>query len=205
MLCTQQETLLVSAKLPTMRTKKLLIATALSVVSCSVFAQWQWTDETGRKVFSDRPPPAHISPQQILKQPSHSTSASERVVYPSAANTTIPAPTAAPVEQVPTPAVKAVTPEQAAQAKQATENEAKDKALEDAKRKAEEAEQKKQAAQQAKARQENCQRARVAQASLQSGGLLATVNAKGERSFMTEEQRKADLQRAQQAIKNNCS
>ena len=32
-------------------------------------AQWQWTDQDGRKVFSDRPPPADVPPARILKQP----------------------------------------------------------------------------------------------------------------------------------------
>lgn len=207
----QQETLHDRAKLKAMNTHKLWIATVLSICSSSVLAQWQWIDEAGRKVFSDRPPPVHIAPEQILKQPHGARSSSPRVVYPSAETTALPPKSAQPsqpVQPIQTEAEAtptAQTPEAAAQAKQAAEDEAKEKALEAAKRKAEEAEEKKQKAQQAQARQENCQRARSAQATLQSGSLLGTVNAKGERGFMTEEQRKADLQRAQQAIKSNCS
>lgn len=203
----QQETLHDHAKLKAMNTHKLWIAAVLSICSSSVLAQWQWIDEAGRKVFSDRPPPAHIAPEQILKQPHGARSSSPRVVYPSAETAALPPKSAQPSQPVqPAEAMPtAQTPEAAAQAKQAAEDEAKEKALEAAKRKAEEAEEKKQKAQQAQARQENCQRARSAQATLQSGSLLGTVNAKGERGFMTEEQRKADLQRAQQAIKSNCS
>ncbi|MEG1102982.1 MAG: DUF4124 domain-containing protein [Comamonas sp.] len=207
----QQETLHDRAKLKAMNTHKLWIAAVLSICSSSVLAQWQWIDEAGRKVFSDRPPPAHIAPEQILKQPHGARSSSPRVVYPSAETAALPPKSAQPsqpVQPIQTEAEAtptAQTPEAAAQAKQAAEDEAKQKALEAAKRKAEEAEEKKQKAQQAQARQENCQRARSAQATLQSGSLLGTVNAKGERGFMTEEQRKTDLQRAQQAIKSNCS
>lgn len=207
----QQETLHDRAKLKAMNTHKLWIAAVLSICSSSVLAQWQWIDEAGRKVFSDRPPPAHIAPEQILKQPHGARSSSPRVVYPSAETAALPPKSALPsqpVQPIQTEAEAtptAQTPETAAQAKQATEDEAKKKAVEATKRKAEEAEEKKQKNQQAQARQDNCQRARSAQATLQSGSLLATVNTKGERGFMTEEQRKADLQRAQQAIKSNCS
>lgn len=204
----QQETLHDRAKLKAMNTHKLWIAAVLSICSSSVLAQWQWVDEAGRKVFSDRPPPAHIAPEQILKQPHGTRSASVRVVYPSAETAGLPPKSAQPSQAAPTEAEAtpaAQTPEAAAQAKQAAQDEAKEKDIEDAKRKAEEAEQKKQKAQQAQARQENCQRARAAQAALQSGSLLATVNAKGERGFMTDEQRQTDLQRAQQTIKSNCS
>ncbi len=196
----QQETLQVSAKLTTMNTIKLLIAAALSTCSCSVFAQWQWVDETGHKVFSDRPPPAHIAPQNILKQPGSAPATSSRAIYPSTENSAPATPTA-PTEK---PPEKAVTAAQEAKAKQETDNAAHDKALEEAKRKAEELERKKQEAQQAKLRQENCQRARAAQTALQSGALISHVNEKGERGIMTEEQRQADLKRTQQIIKDNC-
>lgn len=204
--CTQQETLLVGAKLTPMNTQKLLIAAAFSACSCSVFAQWQWMDEGGRKVFSDRPPPAHISPQQILKQPHGTPAATERVLYPTTSSNTATAPAPAPAAQAQADkqaqaADKAKEQAQSEQAKQDAENAAQDKALEEAKRKAEEAEQKKQ---QAKVRQDNCARARAAQLTLDSGMRLANINEKGERGFMTEEQRKADVQRAQKAIKDNC-
>ena len=196
----QQETLQVGAKLVAMNTHKLLIAAALSACSCSVFAQWQWVDETGRKVFSDRPPPAHIAPKQILKQPAGAVAPSKQVLYPNAENAA-PATTAPAAEKT---IEKAPDPAQVAQAKEGAATAAQDKALEEAQRKAEEAERKKLEAKQAKQRQENCQRAKAAQASLQSGGLMAHVNEKGERGLMTEEQRQADLKRAQQIIKDSC-
>lgn len=181
-----------------MNAHKLWIAVALSACSYSAFSQWQWVDDTGRKVFSDRPPPAHIAPQNILKQPAGTVSSTPKVLYP-AADGSAPMPPA--IEN----SAPAATPNPAAsQSKEEAETAAHDKALEEAQRKAEAAERKKQEAQQAKARQENCQRARAAQTSLQSGSLIAYVNEKGERAIMTEDRRQADLQRTQKIIKDNC-
>src|SRR4051794_11159333 len=35
------------------------------------FAQWQWIDKDGRKVFSDQPPPPGTPSDKILKRPSN--------------------------------------------------------------------------------------------------------------------------------------
>lgn len=201
---TQQETLQVSAKLNAMNTHHFLIAAALSACSCSVFAQWQWVDDTGRKVFSDRPPPAHIAPNKILKQPEGKSPAAERVLYPmdgAAAGTAAPTPATPDAGTI----AQAKGQATAEPNKQEAENAAQDKALEEAKRKAEESEQKKLQAQQAKARQDNCARARASQVTLESGIRLAHVNEKGEHGFLSEAQRQADLQRAQKGIKENCA
>ena len=53
-------------KLPA--TKILLLAVACTWARGAA-AQWQWIDKDGRKVFSDRPPPADIQEKNILKQP----------------------------------------------------------------------------------------------------------------------------------------
>jgi Domain of unknown function (DUF4124) len=42
----------------------LLLAAAVSPAS----AQWAWKDENGRVVYSDRPPPASVKPDQIVRQ-----------------------------------------------------------------------------------------------------------------------------------------
>lgn len=197
-----------------MNPKHLALSVALYASAASVFAQWQWIDESGHKVFSDRPPPAHISPKQILKQPSsahangtHSASGAA-VLYPSADNPQLSAAAATAQSQAAQEAKDAAAKTQALaqqeQAKQLAEQEAKEKAADAARQKAEEAELQKLEAQQTKARQENCQRARTALASLQSGGLQGHVNEKGERGFMTESQRQAELQRVQQVIQNSC-
>lgn len=50
-------------------TTKSLIAAGLLCIASSSMAQWQWLDRSGRKVFSDRPPPADISEKNIIKRP----------------------------------------------------------------------------------------------------------------------------------------
>src|SRR6188472_3388547 len=51
---------------------KLLRLTLLGL-ACTLpavgFAQWQWIDNNGRKVFSDQSPPANIPAKNILRQP----------------------------------------------------------------------------------------------------------------------------------------
>jgi type IV secretory pathway VirB10-like protein len=196
-----------------MHTRQLLIAAALSACSCSVFAQWQWVDESGRKVFSDRPPPAHISPAQVLKRPLGTPAPVERVLYPSAPGSTpvstatpTDLPRTAPPDQETTNSAQATpTPIKSDATKPDAEDTATEKALEAAQRKAEEAEQKKQQAQQAKARKDNCARARASQVTLDSGIRLASVNEKGERGFMSDAQRQAEMKLAQKVIKESCS
>ena len=45
------------------------LAATLLLCATSSMAQWQWLDDSGRKVYSDRPPPANIAPKNIIKHP----------------------------------------------------------------------------------------------------------------------------------------
>ena len=49
--------------------KIIVAALCLGAIAQSAFAQWQWMDKDGRKVFSDRSPPAEIAEKDILKKP----------------------------------------------------------------------------------------------------------------------------------------
>ena len=53
-------------------------------------------------------------------------------------------------------------------------------------------------------RRENCQRAQAQVAGFQSGTRIATLNAKGEREFMDDATRAAELQRLQTIVQQNC-
>ena len=46
-----------------------LLMGLLLACSSAAMAQWQWIDGTGRKVFSDTPPPASIPDKSILRKP----------------------------------------------------------------------------------------------------------------------------------------
>lgn len=168
-----------------MKVYTLVLLCASSLVSANAFAQWQWLDAQGRKVFSDLPPPQQVPADRILQRPSNVRPAS------------IPAPSG--------PAPSAAAPAVAADGRGV------DRELQ-AKKIAEEAEQTRRdqalAQQQekllAQQRQDNCVRARVTLATLVDGRLVAHTNAQGERAFMDENVRAQERQRAQGIIASNC-
>ena len=158
---------------------KMLRAT-LVVLACAAtplaFAQWQWIDSSGRKVFSDQPPPAGIPNDKILKRPAGSRAAE-------------PEPEAA----APKPAAPKVSGKD-------TELEAKRKAASAAEA------QKKQAQedQVAKAKAENCERAKRAKATIDSGVRLTQTNANGETEILDDNASAAEARRLDAAIAANC-
>ncbi len=157
-----------------------LICMALCLYALAASAQWQWMDKDGRKVFSDRPPPADIPEKSILKRPGGRGPAA-----------TAPAPVAA---------APAAAPGSAAPA-------GVDKSLQDKKKQAEDAEAAKRKAEEernARLMAENCQRAQQAKAGLDSGGRMSRINEKGEREFFDEAALAAEGQRLQSIINENC-
>jgi len=145
-----------------------LLLSAALLASWPVFAQYSWIDDTGRKVFSDRPPPPGIAPKKIL---------SERPV---------------PVAAAPAPAPAASGQDRALEEKK--------KAADAAAAAEQQAEEQKLAARRAG----NCQRAKTALAGLQSGMRIAQIDEQGERSYMTDEQRAAEIQRTQNIVASDC-
>lgn len=82
-----------------------------------------------------------------------------------------------------------------------------DKTLQEKKKKADAAEAAKRQAEEdriAAAKADNCQRARSAKAGLDSGLRLARVNAKGEREFIDDTERKVEAKRIQAIIDADC-
>lgn len=173
-------------------TTALVLALALGA-SAAVFAQaarFEWTDASGQKVFSDRPPASGADVKNFIdhrpptprERPASLAEAASAAAAAQASNNT--ANTAAAGQQ---PGV--------------------DPALEANKRQAEEAEaaQKQAAEQQREAqRRENCQRARDAKATLDSGQRVARINDKGERVIIDDEYRTVEQKRLQQLISENC-
>lgn len=143
----------------------------------AVHAQgWQWTDEAGRKVFSDRPPPPSVSERNITKRP-------DTPLPASAAAATAPASTAS--------APAAGTDSELEKRKNAAEQNdaAKQKIVEQ---------------QNAKIRADNCKRAKSAKSTMDSGVRLSTTNAKGERVIMDDAMRTAEMRRLNEVIQRNC-
>ncbi|MDO4769348.1 MAG: DUF4124 domain-containing protein [Brachymonas sp.] len=169
---------------------KTLIALGLLCFATSSMAQWQWVDRSGRKVFSDQPPPADVPEKNILKRPGGVAAAPLSVVSEDD-KASAPAP-AASAARAPQPAASepSLTPEQKKKQKE-------EEAREAAKRKAEEEKI-------AKAKQENCQRAKTSLASLKTGMRVRTVNEKGESTVMDDKSRSAEEKRLKDVIARDC-
>jgi hypothetical protein len=164
-----------------------VLTLALSGVCSSAIAQWQWLDNDGRKVFSDRAPPPEVPEKSILKRPN---SAPKAAAIPAAANEGSGNTAAAPVPVLTHPAGGGVDKDLEAKKKQATDAEA-------AKHKAEEDKL-------IKARIENCARAKQAKASFDSGVRIARTNAAGEREVLEDAARAAELKRIQGIVESEC-
>lgn len=140
-------------------------------------AQWQWIDDRGQRVFSDQPPPPSVADKQILRRPAATGAAT-------------PAPEAAP-----------------AAAQTNKPNPARDPQLEARRKELEAAEAQKRQAEaerQARQRAENCDRARKAKATLDSGIRVASINAQGEREFLDDKARAAEVKRVEEIIRREC-
>ncbi len=165
----------------------------LALTATTASAQWQWMDKDGRKVFSDRSPPADIQEKNILKRPAGAT----RAAAAAAALSTDAVATAKPASAASSPASKASAPKLSG----------KDAELEAKKKKADEEEAAKKKAEEekvAKTKAENCERAKTGLATLQSGVRMSSVNAKGEREVFDDAKRASETKRAQEVIDASC-
>lgn len=173
--------------------RTLILAIASGTFALTSFAQWQWIDKEGRKVFSDRPPPAEIQDRAIVKRPGGS------------ARPTPPSAEAAITGVTPgKPASSASAPLTKASALRLT---GKDVELEARKKKAEDEESAKKKSDEekiAKTRAENCERAKIGLATLQSGIRIASVNSKGEREILDDAKRAAESKRTQEVVDASC-
>ena len=171
---------------------RIFLACAVLATCGSASAQYQWVDNDGRKIFSDRPPPADIPRKNVLKQPRGAQTAPPPVAAPTAPDSAADGGT----QEAPAMATKGVSPSSGT-----------DKALEEKKKQAEAAEaaRKKEEEQKLAAqRAENCKRALSVKASLDSGVRIARTNEKGERQFLDDAERAAELQRVQAIIQSDC-
>lgn len=162
---------------------------ALFALACSLplaaSAQWQWLDNSGRKVFSDQPPPPDIAPNRILR--TGRGAAATAMQQQAATQAPAAAPTAA-AGNLPKPT-------------------GKDKELEAKKKEKDAADQAKKKAEEEKVaamRAENCTRARNAKATFDSGLRVVRTNDKGEREFMDEAQRATEVKHLNDVIARDC-
>jgi hypothetical protein len=157
----------------------LALACALPAIS---FAQWQWVDKDGRKVFSDQSPPVEVPEKNILRRPGARST---------------PVAAAEPVEAA----------SQAKPAPGAPTLSGKDKQLQEKKKQAEAAEAQKRKALEdevAKMRADNCVRAKRSKVAFDSGVRVSTTNDKGEREYLDDAARAAETKRLQGIIASDC-
>nr|WP_315184506.1 DUF4124 domain-containing protein [uncultured Albidiferax sp.] len=164
-----------------MKLHKLLALALGCAVSWGAAAQWQWIDNTGRKVFSDRGPPPDIPAKNILRQPGGTAKAA--------------------------PVVAPAIPAAAASAASAPKISGVDKALEEKKKQAEAteaAQRKAEVDKNAAAQAENCVRAKQSKANFDSGVRIARTNDKGEREILDDAARASEMKRLQDVINADC-
>lgn len=175
--------------------RPILLAIGL-VVSLGAAAQYQWVDKDGRRVFSDRAPPLDVPAKNIVKQPT-APARQASPLSPSAGTAT--------GDSASAPGANGQAPRAAPVGADAAAG--KDAAL-DARKKALEAQEadKKKADEQrlAAMRADNCKRAQQQKASLDSGIRIARTNDKGEREFLDDAARAAEMQRTQSIIQSDC-
>jgi hypothetical protein len=154
-----------------------VLAGALLAMATLAHAQYVWTDEKGLKVFSDRPPPPSVPLKHILKAPGLDQAQALAAQGPGGA---------------------AAAPDQAKGPPSVAEQEAAYR-----KRKAEDAAKEQKAAADTRRRNDmtsNCDSMRKDQAMLQSGTRIATATADGERSYMSDDERSAKLDKIRQGL-----
>ena len=165
----------------------------LALLATSASAQWQWVEKDGRKIFSDRPPPAEIQEKDILKRPAGAARAAAAAAAAEPVASAKPAGTPA----APAHANKASAPKLSG----------KDAELEAKKKKADDedaAKKKAEVERVAKVKADNCGRAKAGLTTLQSGVRMAEVNAQGEREVFDDAKRAQETKRAQDVIDSNC-
>lgn len=151
-----------------------LLAAAFAAPAC---AQWAWRDENGRTVYSDRPPPANVRSEQILRQPGAQS---------------FGAPAAEPKAEG-----KAAAPKTLAERELEFRKRQQERA-ESEKKQAEE-----QARQEMRARE--CERMRGYLRALEEGHRIARTDAQGNRELLDDDQRAAETARVRESLARSCS
>ncbi len=161
-----------------------ILALGLAILSAApaALAQWVWKDDSGQTVASDQPPPPNIPASRILRTPAKKSSG----VVPTDTNSGNDAND-----------TKSVPDKSLAQQNQ--EFEKRQKAQADAAKKQQEE------AAKAQRKEQVCTALRSNLAGLEAGGRIVRINEQGEREYLDDSQRQAEIQRTQSDIAKNCS
>ncbi len=167
----------------------LFLGAALLVLTGPACAQWAWKDDNGRTVYSDRPPPATVKSDRIVRQPSN-------------AQTVLP-PQQAGSEGAP----RQPEPTKSASASNAPKSVAEQE-MEFRKRQIERAEAEKKAQEdqtKTAAKAAECERAKGYLKAIEDGQRLARTDSSGNREFLDDSQRAAEADRARKVMQASCT
>jgi hypothetical protein len=163
-----------------------LFATLGALLALPAEAQWKWKDKGGRVQYSDLPPPASVSEQDILQRPGGAQRQVAAPVARAAVAASAPASAASGAALAP----KTVEPELEAKRRKAEEEKA-------AQAKAEEQ-------RMAAARADNCTRARAQLRTIDDGIRIARTNAAGEREILDDKARAEERKRTTDIMASDC-
>lgn len=165
-------------------TRRISLAAAVGLLALAfaapAVAQWAWRDDTGRTVYSDRPPPASVKSDQILRQPSNQTFG------------TAGAPAPASDGKDATKAPKTLA----------------EREMEFRKRMQENAEAEKKQADEQQRNQQNaaeCERMRGYLKALEDGQRIARTDAQGNREILDDAARATEVKRVRDGLNRNCT
>ncbi len=172
-----------------------LLSAAQLLVAPTAIAQYKWTDENGRVIYSDRPPLSAPGPITTLRPPARPPAAAAPGTAPApAGQSTATGDVNADAEK--RPSAEPSAPRTLAEREQAMRKRLQER--EKAERKAED--DARRAAELARACQDRAADLRV----LESGARIATVDGRGERSFMSEEQVAGRADALRRALAEEC-
>lgn len=158
-----------------------LLGAALLLASASAAAQYVWTDEKGKRTYSDRPPPPGVPAERILKAPKGMQQ--------------IMAVTAKPAEASAAPAPDAA-PSPLAQREAAYQKRQKEIADQAQKAQAQAAE--------AADKKRSCDAAQRAKSQLESGMRMRSQTSADANEVMSDAERSSELARANKVIADAC-
>ncbi len=167
-----------------------LLAGTACLIALTAAAQWQWLDKDGRKVYSDRAPPADVLEKNIVKRPGGLAKTAVKAEPVVNADGTV-------VVAAPSPQVASSAPKLSGIDKELMEKKKQAADAEAAKRRVEEE-------RVTKAKVENCALGKQAKAGLDSGVRIGRTNAQGEREIMDDAARAAETRRVQNIIDSSC-
>ena len=159
------------------------VVVAIALPGAALAQAYKWRDEKGQMVYSDQPPPKNSPPGNVIQAPKRSAASLPAAAATSGATVSAPAGKAAAKPAAP----KSVAEQEAESKKRQLESQKKSK--EDGDKAAQEQQ-----------RVAACASLRQALAGLEGGQRVSRTDDKGERYFINDDQRAADIAKAKQEM-----